>query len=148
MGCLEDPSIYDPKVRFSMAGCIEEYSSLKEIPPRHRPKTDIRVRDGIVKIIRMENTYCGSHLFVELEKEGNLLKLMESNYNPPKDCICKYDLNMEITNLDPGVYTVELWGIEQLQVNGTEAVKLDTGEVAVNVKAPKPKSVTNLLNIT
>jgi len=49
---------------------------------------------------------------VEKKQDLTLVKLTEKNAEQMCDCVCDYEIEMDLAPLEPGKYAVEMWGIE------------------------------------
>ncbi len=68
------------------------------------------VSDGI-RIQQVLDYVCCAVIELRLEREGNLLKVIEKNTGDICKCMCSYDVDAQIKVL-PGTYKVEVWGVE------------------------------------
>ena len=66
---------------------------------------------------------------VEMQREGGVVKLIETNEGEICRCMCGYALEMENTGLPAGRYTVQVWGIQYDDVHPLELL----GEATVDL---------------
>ncbi len=66
---------------------------------------------GMLYVLHQNATYncCFDQIAISLDLQGNLLRLDEEEVPPGGycDCICCYDINAVVVNLDPGEYLVQ-----------------------------------------
>ncbi len=68
------------------------------------------VSDGI-RIQQVLDYVCCAEIELGVERDGNVLKIIEKNVGEMCKCMCSYDVDAQIDVL-PGTYKVEVWGVE------------------------------------
>ena len=98
---------------YSVSGCAEE-SDLT----RATDLGEVRIvsRGGAIHVEQRLNYVCCADIVVTLEQDENTVRLVERNAGEICRCLCEYDLEAEISGLGPGVYEVEVWGVEYQDV--------------------------------
>jgi hypothetical protein len=98
-----------PALEYTVGGCAEELET-------SRTGTTGEVEftaDG--EVIRLDQTLtyvCCAELELTVEQEGNTIRIMERNVGEICRCMCDYHVEAEVSGLEPGVYDVEVWGVE------------------------------------
>jgi len=95
-----------------------------------KPRADLycgRVRGGgrcgACSAVHVEHrlTYvCCAELVLTVEQEGNTIRITESNVGEMCRCLCDYDVEADVSGLEPGVYDVQLWGVEYQDAHAPE----------------------------
>ena len=98
---------------YSVSGCAEE-SDLT----RATGLGEVRIvsRGGAIHVEQRLNYVCCADIVVTLEQDEYTIRVVEKNEGEVCRCICEYDIEAEISGLDPGVYEVEVWGVEYQDV--------------------------------
>jgi hypothetical protein len=111
------PEAGKPTLTYSVGGCSEQ------------SETTRAVTDGEVEIVGGGDTIhvahkltyvCCAELALTIEQEDKTIKLLEKNNGEICRCICEYQVEADITGLSPGVYQVEVWGVEYEDVHTPE----------------------------
>ena len=106
-----------PELIYTVGGCVEEAAAA-------RAATDADVLiEGEGSAIHVEHrvTYvCCAELVLTVEQEGNTIRITESNVGEMCRCLCDYDVEADVSDLDPGVYDVQLWGVEYQDAHAPE----------------------------
>ena len=61
--------------------------------------------------------------------DGAVIKIVETNVGQVCRCTCGYELSVELNGLQPGTYTVEIWGVQYVPEHPLEL--LGSGEVTI-----------------
>lgn len=137
-GCTIPQATPQPQqgISYSVLGCSGDAFSLTEEDLAKPPyKMTAETVGDTIKLYKKQSHYCGADITIEMQKEGNVIKLIESNHNAIAKCMCLYDVNVTLTDLE-GKYKIELWGVKQLAhetvPNKYEFVKLD--EVSCDIE--------------
>lgn len=69
------------------------------------------------------------------DMESRTLRIVEYNAGEICRCMCGYTMTGEIAGLDPGAYTLEIWGVQKPEV-GQEVQLLERVAVTVAERAP------------
>jgi len=111
------PEAGRPTLTYSVGGCSEE-------SPNTRAATGGEVEivgQGDTIHVSQKLTYvCCAELELTTEQEGSTIKLLEKNTGEICRCMCDYEVEADITGLNPGVYQVEVWGVEYEDVHTPE----------------------------
>ena len=108
------PEAGRPTLTYSVGGCSEQ------------AETTRAATDGEVEIVGQGDTIhvsqkltyvCCAELVLTTEQEGSTIKLLEKNTGEICRCMCDYEVEADITGLNPGVYQVEVWGVEYEDVH-------------------------------
>ena len=108
LGC-RDPGPPGATLAYSVGGCAEESDVT-----RATDLGEVRIvsRGGGIHVEQRLNYVCCADIVVTLEQAENTIRLVEKNDGEICRCICEYEVEAEISGLDPGVYEVEVWGVE------------------------------------
>jgi len=87
------------------------------------------VRDGLVYITQRLNYVCCAELALAAGHDGAVIKIVETNVGQVCRCTCGYELSVELNGLQPGTYTVEIWGVQYVPMHPLEL--LGSGEVTI-----------------
>ena len=80
-------------------------------------KVEITAENGVVHIRQNINYVCCADIKVVMKREGNVIKLIETNRGQVCKCMCGYQTVVEIKGLPKGEYMAEIWGVEYQDVN-------------------------------
>lgn len=111
------PSPLGATLAYSVGGCAEQSDVT-----RAADMGEVRIvsQGGAIHVEQKLNYVCCADIVVRLEQDENTIKLVEKNEGEICRCICEYDIEAEISGLDPGVYEVEVWGVEYQDVYAPE----------------------------
>lgn len=111
------PEAGRPTLTYSVGGCSEQSETT-------RAATDGEVQivgEGDTIHVAHKLTYvCCAELVLTTEQEGSTIRLLEKNTGEICRCMCDYEVEADITGLSPGVYQVEVWGVEYEDVHTPE----------------------------
>ncbi|MCJ7618667.1 MAG: hypothetical protein MUP64_00435 [Anaerolineae bacterium] len=111
------PEAGRPTLTYSVGGCGEQSETT-------RAATDGEVQivgEGDTIHVAHKLTYvCCAELVLTTEQEDSTIRLLEKNTGEICRCMCDYEVEAEITGLSPGVYQVEVWGVEYEDVHTPE----------------------------
>ena len=111
------PGPEEPTLMYSVGGCSEQSAAT-------RAATDSEVEivgQGDTIHVAHKLTYvCCAELVLTTEQEDRRIRLLEKNAGEICRCMCDYDVEADITGLSPGVYQVEVWGVEYEDVHAPE----------------------------
>jgi hypothetical protein len=115
-----------PTLAYRVGGCDEEWES-----SRAGTTGEVRITGGgdVIRVDQKLTYVCCAELELTLEQEGNTIRIMEKNVGELCRCICEYHVEAEVTGLRPGVYDVEVWGVEYEDVHRPELL----GEMRVTL---------------
>jgi hypothetical protein len=63
---------------------------------------------------------CCAELEIAAGRSGDVIKLIETNVGEVCRCVCGYPVTARLTNLPTGTYTVEVWGVQHLDIHPLE----------------------------
>ena len=119
--------LYEPlTLSFDVKPCDET------VPPdtlNDWARVEISVRDGAVHIEQNVSYVCCAELALAAGRDGDIIRLIETNVGQVCRCMCGYPVTVNLTNLPAGTYTVEVWGVQHLDVHPLEL--LGSGEVTI-----------------
>lgn len=90
---------------------------------------EFEVRDGLIHFTHKVHYVCCAELALAAGRDGSAIKIVETNVGEVCRCMCGYTITAELTGLQPGTYTVEIWGVQHLRVHPLELL----GEQTVTV---------------
>jgi hypothetical protein len=120
------PEAGRPALTYSVGGCSEQ------------SETTRAAADGEVHIVGEGDTIhvahkltyvCCAELVLTTTQEGSTIRLLEKNTGEICRCVCDYEVEADITGLSPGVYQVEVWGVEYEDVHIPELLGQATIEL-------------------
>ena len=107
--CIENRCIQvvrsEAELNYKVSGCNESWTNLTE-------KVDVKAYDSI-KISHDLPYTCCANITLDLEREGNSLKIIETNIGEVCRCMCGYHIDAEITGINFGKYALEIWGVKK-----------------------------------
>lgn len=95
------------------------------LPPGVNP-IQAQVRNGVVTVTHHNAVYhCDADIIFMLQAKGERLILTEVDRSGMvTDCICPMDLSVDILNLTPGIYHIEVWDQYHSEMFGQVTVRL------------------------
>lgn len=105
-----------PSLSYKVGGClIGLWESLNE--EGSKSSVSASVHDSTIRLLQRLRYVCCAEIVVELqsaEREGEyvVLKVLEKNVGEMCKCICEYSVSIEISNLQPGKYRIEIYGVK------------------------------------
>jgi hypothetical protein len=116
LGC-RDPEPPGAMLAYSVGGCAEESDVT-----RATGLGEVRIvsRGDGIHVEQSLNYVCCADIVVTLEQDENTIRLVERNDGEICRCVCEYDIEVEVSGLDPGAYEVEVWGVEYQDVHAPE----------------------------
>ncbi|HUX76527.1 MAG TPA: hypothetical protein VMY40_07820 [Anaerolineae bacterium] len=119
--------LYEPlALSFDVKPCDET------VPPdalNDRAGMEISVRDGAVHIEQHVSTVCCAELALAAGRDGDVIRVIETNVGQVCRCMCGYPVTADLTGLPAGTYTVEVWGVQHYSVHPLEM--RGSGEVTI-----------------
>jgi len=125
MGCADSGTPL-PVLEYNVGGCTE-----KSETSRGGVTSEVEITsnaDAIYLEHRLRYVCC-AELELTLEREGNTIRIMETNAGEICRCVCQYLIEAEVSGLGPGVYDVEVWGVEYEDLHRPELL----GELRVTL---------------
>jgi hypothetical protein len=120
------PEAGRPTLTYSVGGCSEQSETT-------RAATDGEVQivgeGDTIHVVHKLTYVCCAKLVLTTEQEDETIKLLEKNTGEICRCMCDYEVEAEITGLSPGVYQVEVWGVEYEDVHTPELLGQATIEL-------------------
>ena len=108
------PDVGRPTLTYSVGGCSEQSEST-------RAATDGEVQivgeGDTIHVVHKLSYVCCAELELTTTQEGSTIRLLEKNTGEICRCMCDYEVEADITGLNPGVYQVEVWGVEYEDVH-------------------------------
>jgi hypothetical protein len=116
-GACAAPVPEGPSLTYSVGGCDEESQST-----RATTEGGVQIAgEGDAIHVEHHLTYvCCAELVVTMKQRGDRIEILESNVGEVCRCLCDYEVEAHITGLNPGVYQVEVWGVEYQDVHAPE----------------------------
>jgi len=103
------PDAGRPTLTYSVGGCSEQSETT-------RAATDGEVQivgeGDTIHVVHKLSYVCCAELELTTKQEGSTIRLLEKNTGEICRCMCDYEVEADITGLSPGVYQVEVWGVE------------------------------------
>ena len=106
-----------PHLTYHVSGCQ------KSVPPENLQEwegVDIQVEDGAIHVVDHLAYVCCATIQVDMHVEDGRIKLVERNVGDVCRCMCAYQVDMRVTDLAPGTYIVEVWGVEDERTGPTQ----------------------------
>ncbi|MFQ6101727.1 MAG: hypothetical protein ACE5OS_10915 [Anaerolineae bacterium] len=120
--------VYEPlSLSFDVGEC-DETITLGAMPPDWEG-VQVVVQDGAIHLEQNLSYVCCAELTLVAGRDGEVIKVVETNVGEVCRCICGYTLTADLTGLEPGTYTVEVWGVQHFDVHPLEL--LGSGEATV-----------------
>ena len=83
---------------------------------------EVTVQDGAIHIEQNLSYVCCAELALAAGREGTTIKVIETNIGEVCRCMCGYQVAADLTELSPGAYTVEVWGVQHFDVHPLESL--------------------------
>lgn len=125
VGCSE-PHPAGLAFSYLVGGCAEELESTRSMGGG---EVEITVEDGLIHVEQQLTYVCCAELKLTVEQEGNTLRVIEANAGEICRCLCEYQVQAEIADLDPGTYEVQVWGVQYRDLHPLELL----GEATVTL---------------
>lgn len=116
-GCLA-PAPQGPTLRYEVGPCDESVDAFDM-----EPQVEITVHDGVIHISEDVGYVCCADIVLRLEREGDLIKVIETNEGEVCRCMCAYHIEANIAGLAPGSYRVQVWGIAYEDIHPLELLR-------------------------
>ena len=102
---------------YSVGGCLIKSPGEITRGQKLKSRVEVYVEDSSIKLLHHLSYVCCADMVVNLqaiEKHGNytLLRIMEKNVGEICRCICDYEIEIRVSNLTPGCYRLEIYGVE------------------------------------
>jgi len=109
------PEAGRPTLTYSVGGCSEQSETARAAADNGEVQI---VGQGDTIHVAHKLTYvCCAELVLTTEQEDSTIRLLEKNTGEICRCMCDYEVEADITGLNPGVYQVEVWGVEYEDVH-------------------------------
>ncbi|HUS70077.1 MAG TPA: hypothetical protein VM075_04780 [Anaerolineae bacterium] len=103
-----------PTLEYTVGGCSEESENTRAATGG---EVDIIGQGDTIHVSQKLTYVCCAELELTTEQEDSTIKLLEKNIGEICRCLCDYEVEADITGLSPGVYQVEVWGVEYEDVH-------------------------------
>lgn len=116
-GACATPVPEGPSLTYSVGGCDEESQST-----RATTEGEAKIAgEGDTIHVEHHLTYvCCAELVVTMKQRGDRIRILASNVGEVCRCLCDYEVEADIAGLEPGVYQVEVWGVEYKDLHAPE----------------------------
>jgi hypothetical protein len=78
------------------------------------------VRNGTVVIEQKLAYLCCAEMELSAGRDGNVVRIIETNVGSICRCMCGYPVTMELAGLPSGTYAVEIWGVQHTAIHFLE----------------------------
>jgi hypothetical protein len=120
-------SVYEPlSLAFDVGSCDES------IPPDTLDEwagIEITIQHGAIHVEQNLSYVCCAELALAAGRDGEVIRVIETNVGQVCRCMCGYPVTADVTGLESGRYTMEVWGVQHFDVHPLEL--LGSGEVTV-----------------
>ncbi len=80
----------------------------------------VTVQDGAIHIEQKLAYVCCAELSISAGRDGNVLRIIETNVGEVCRCMCGYQVVVDLPGLPAGDYAVEVWGVQHEDVHPLE----------------------------
>ena len=106
-----------PVLTYSVGGCSIKSPGEITRGQKLKSRVEVYVEGSSIKLLHHLSYVCCADMVVNLqaiEKHENytLLRIVEKNVGEICRCICDYEIEIRISNLAPGRYRLEIYGVE------------------------------------
>jgi hypothetical protein len=108
------PEAGKPTLEYSVGGCSEEYENTRAVTGG---EVEIVGQGDTIHVSQKLTYVCCAELVLTTEQEDGTIRLLEKNTGEICRCLCDYEVEADISGLSPGVYQVEVWGVEYEDVH-------------------------------
>jgi hypothetical protein len=120
------PEAGKPTLEYTVGGCDEEYENTRATTGG---EVEIVGQGDTIHVGQKLAYVCCAQLELTTEQEGSTIRLLEKNVGEICRCMCDYEVEADISGLSPGVYQVEVWGVEYEDVHTPELLGQATIEL-------------------
>jgi len=120
------PEAGRPTLSYSVGGCSEQSETTRAVTGG---EVQIVGQGDTIHVSQKLSYVCCAKLVLTTEQEDSTIRLLEKNTGEICRCMCDYEVEAEITGLSPGVYQVEVWGVEYEDVHTPELLGQATIEL-------------------
>ena len=105
-----------PKLSYQVLGCIDRRAG-ELSRARSTSLANLTILDSRVRIAHKLTYVCCADIVVELNsseriEDYTVLRILERNIGEVCRCICTYTVLIELSDLRPGRYKIEIYGVE------------------------------------
>jgi len=111
------PEAGKPTLEYTVGGCSEESENTRAAT---RGEVHIVGQGDTIHVSQKLTYVCCAELELTTEQQGSTIRLLEKNTGEVCRCMCDYEVEADISGLSPGVYQVEVWGVEYEDVHTPE----------------------------
>ena len=108
------PEAGRPTLTYSVGGCSEQSETTRAATGG---EVQIVGQGDTIHVAQRLTYVCCAELVLTTEQEDGTIRLLEKNTGEICRCMCDYEVEADITGLNPGVYQVEVWGVEYEDVH-------------------------------
>jgi len=114
LGCGAVP-VDSLSLQYTMEECDQSPGALEK-----ESHVEITVQDGVIHISQDVNYVCCAEFGLNLEQDGDLIKIIETNEGEICRCMCRYHIDAQVSGLSRGTWWVEVWGVQYEDVHPLE----------------------------
>jgi hypothetical protein len=103
-----------PSLSFDIGPC-DETVPLDAL--REWAGVEITVQEGSIHVEQHLSYVCCAELALAGGRNGETIKVIETNTGAVCRCMCGRPVMADLAGLDPGAYTVEVWGVQHFDVH-------------------------------
>jgi hypothetical protein len=111
------PEAGRPALEYTVGGCSEESDTTRAATGG---EVQIAGQGDTIHVAHKLTYVCCAELVLTMAQEDSTIRLLEKNTGEICRCMCDYEVEADITGLSPGVYEVEVWGVEYEDVHTPE----------------------------
>ncbi|MCJ7621694.1 MAG: hypothetical protein MUP64_15940 [Anaerolineae bacterium] len=111
------PEAGRPTLSYSVGGCSEQSETTRAVTGG---EVQIVGQGDTIHVSQKLSYVCCAVLELTTTQEGSTIRLLEKNTGEICRCMCDYEVEADIAGVSPGVYQVEVWGVEYEDVHTPE----------------------------
>jgi hypothetical protein len=109
-GCIHTAEVTVPPPASVLVSAASACKSMAEGPGEEAVEVEL-IGNDLHVLHRDAYLNCCLELAIDMEREPGLIRLREIDNGLPCDCLCPIDILIVVTDLEPGSYQVELYGV-------------------------------------
>ncbi len=106
------PSTPHPRLTYTVSPC---HKNAFLAQPNAWEHVSITKEGESIHIYHKLPYVCCAEIDVRLEQQDRVLKIVERNVGDVCRCMCGYEVDIRVTGLPAGTYTIQVWGVEYPQ---------------------------------